>query len=107
MGAPGACEIAGVPNVTYNGSTINVAPNTYIISTRINWVPYFKYIINCAQTNTPIMTDWIGTIQSGSVEMTDINPNVAANGTKELLDLVTISLLDGTIQVFDIGNWTV
>ncbi len=31
MGAPTACEMAGVPNVSYNGSTEAACPNTYIV----------------------------------------------------------------------------
>ena len=37
MGAPTACEVAGVPNVSYNGSTIDACPNTFIVSSRIDW----------------------------------------------------------------------
>ena len=40
MGAPNACEEAGVPDVSYNGSTYSAAPNTFLISSRINWAPY-------------------------------------------------------------------
>lgn len=47
MGAPTACETAGVPNVSYNGSTESACPNTFIVSSRINWEPYFEYAINC------------------------------------------------------------
>ena len=36
-GAPTACESKGVPNVSYNGSTLSDGPNTYLISSRINW----------------------------------------------------------------------
>ncbi len=36
MGAPTACETAGVPNVSYNGSTISACPNTFIVSSRID-----------------------------------------------------------------------
>ena len=43
FGAPTACENAGIPNVSYNGSTKEAGPNTYIISSRINWAPFFKY----------------------------------------------------------------
>ena len=107
MGAPGACENAGVPNVTYNGSTIEAAPNTYVISSRINWAPYFEYIIDCVRNNEPIATDWIGTIESGSVELTTPNPDVAAENTVEVLDMVTASILSGDIQVFDTNTWTV
>ena len=45
MGAPTACEKAGVPNVSYNGSTVSVGPNTYIISSRIDWAPYYVHAI--------------------------------------------------------------
>lgn len=38
MGAPTACEKAGVPNVSYNGSTESACPNTFIVSSRINWL---------------------------------------------------------------------
>ena len=48
MGAPTACEAAGVPDVSYNGSTKDAAPNTYIISSKINWAPYFEHAIKCA-----------------------------------------------------------
>ena len=47
MGAPTACETAGVPNVSYNGSTVAACPNTFIISSKIDWEPYFEYIVNC------------------------------------------------------------
>ena len=36
MGAPTACETAGVPNVSYNGSTVSACPNTFIVSSRID-----------------------------------------------------------------------
>ncbi len=32
MGAPTACETTGVPNVSYNGSTVAACPNTFIVS---------------------------------------------------------------------------
>ena len=47
MGAPTACETAGVPNVSYNGSTVDACPNTYLVSSSINWQPYFEFMINC------------------------------------------------------------
>ena len=107
MGAPGACEIAGVPNISYNGSTITAAPNTFIVSTRINWAPYFKYIISCVQNNEPIAIDWTGGFDTGSVEMTEVNTNVAAAGTAEKLIEVEKALIDGSIKVFDINTFTV
>ena len=107
MGAPSACENAGIPNVSYNGSTIEAAPNTFIVSTRINWAPYFKYMINCVQNNESIAVDWTGGFDTGSVEMTEINTNVAAAGTAEKLIEVEKALIDGSIKVFDINTFTV
>ena len=107
MGAPTACETAGVPNVSYNGSTVAACPNTFIVSSRIDWKPYFKYMITCVQNGTAIDTDWTGTLETGSVVLTDINTAVAAEGTAEKLADVKAKLLDGTLHVFDTANWTV
>lgn len=107
MGAPSTCEAAGIPNVSYNGSTIAAAPNTFIVSTRIDWTPYFKYIISSVQTNTPIDVDWTGNMTLGSVTMTDINDKVAAEGTAEALIEAQKSLESNTIHVFDVNNFTV
>lgn len=107
MGAPSACESAGVPNVSYNGSTIDVAPNTFIVSTRINWVPYFLYIIDCVKNNVPIDTDWVGTIDNGAVEMTDVNEAVAAPGTDFTLTSITNLFMADTLHVFDTATFTV
>ena len=107
MGAPTACETAGVPNVSYNGSTIAACPNTFIVSSRIDWTPYFKYMITCVQNGEAIATDWTGTIETGSVVLTDVNEAAAAEGTVAKLEEVKAQLLDGTINVFDTANWTV
>ncbi len=107
MGAPTACEKAGVPNVSYNGSTVAACPNTFIVSSRIDWTPYFKYMIQCVADGKAIDTDWTGTIETGSVVLTDINEKAAAKGTAEKLADVKAKLLDGSINVFDTANWTV
>ena len=107
MGAPTACETAGVPNVSYNGSTIAACPNTFIVSSRINWTPYFKYMIECVQKGEAIAADWTGTIETGSVVLTDINEAVAAEGTAAKLADVKAKLLDGSINVFDTATFTV
>ena len=100
MGAPSACENAGIPNVSYNGSTFDSCPNTFIVASRINWAPYFKYIIEQGSKGEPIDTDWTGTIATGSVVLTDVNTDVAADGTVEKMEEVKAGLLDGTIKVF-------
>ena len=107
MGAPTACETAGVPNVSYNGSTQDACPNTYIISSRINWVPYYKYAIQAVMDGSTIETDWTGTLSTGSVELTDLNTSVAADGTQAKLDEVKGKLEDGSLHVFDTSTFTV
>ena len=107
MGAPTACETAGVPNVSYNGSTISVAPNTFIVSSRINWVPYMEYVINCVQRNIPIVADWTGSLHTGSVELTEVNEAVAAAGTAEAIAEATAAFEAGTLHVFDTSTFTV
>ena len=107
MGAPTACENAGVPDVSYNGSTQDACPNTYIISSRINWVPYYKYAIQAVMDGSPIDTDWTGTLSTGSVELTDLNTSVAADGTQAKLDEVKGKLEDGSLHVFDTSTFTV
>ena len=106
MGAPTACENAGVPNVSYNGSTAAACPETFLISSRINWIPYFKYMIEQVQKGEEIAADWTGTIETESVVLTDMGKNVA-EGTKEKLDEVVKGLKEGTINVFDTANFTV
>ncbi len=107
MGAPTACENAGVPNVSYNGSTVAACPNTFIVSSRIDWTPYFKHMIECVQNGTAIEADWTGTIETGSVVLTDVNTAAAAEGTAEKLEEVKGQILEGTLKVFDTANFTV
>lgn len=107
MGAPTACEDAGVPDVSYNGSTVEACPNTFIVSSRINWEPYFEYIIGCVNDGKAIDTDWTGTIATGSVVLTDINEKAAAAGTQAKIDEVKAAIEAGTVKVFDIKTFTV
>ena len=107
MGAPTACENAGVPDVSYNGSTKDACPNTFIVSSRINWVPYYKYAIQAVMDGSSIDTDWTGTLSTGSVELTDVNTDVAAKGTQDKIDEVKGKLEDGSLHVFDISTFTV
>jgi basic membrane protein A len=107
MGAPSACEAAGVPNVSYNGSTVAACPNTFIVSSRINWAPYYKYMIECVQKGEAIAVDWCGGIEEGSVVLTDINDKAAAAGTADAIKTATEGLKNGTVNVFDTANFTV
>ena len=106
LGAPTACENAGVPNVSYNGSTQAACPNTYIISSRINWAPYYEYAIKAVMDGTTIDTDWTGTLATGSVVLTDLNTAVAAEGTAEAIAAATEKLEKGELHVFDTATFT-
>ena len=107
LGAPTACENAGVPNVSYNGSTQAACPNTYIISSRINWAPYYEYAIKAVMDGTAIDVDWTGTLATNSVVLTDLNTAVAAEGTAEAIAAATEKLEKGEIHVFDCSTFTV
>ena len=106
MGAPNACEEAGVPNVSYNGSTYGACPNTFLISSRINWGPYYKYLIDCKVNGKTPVKDYIGTIKTGSVELTNLGSAVAEGTLEKVLD-VRKQLADGTLKVFDTSKFTV
>lgn len=107
MGAPTACESAGVPNVSYNGSTQAACPNTFIVSSRIDWAPYYEYAITAAMNGEAIDADWTGTLATGSVVLTDLNENVAAEGTAEAIADATAKLESGELHVFDCSTFTV
>ena len=106
MGAPSACEAAGVPNVSYNGSTAANCPETYLVSSRIDWTPYYLYAINCVLNGEEIAADWTGTLETGSVVLTELGENVA-EGTQEAIDEAQAALLDGSVHVFDTSTFTV
>ena len=107
MGAPNACETAKVPNVSYNGSTQEACPNTYIISSRIDWTPYFTYAIKAVQNGENYDTDWCGDLSTGSVALTELNEKVAAKGTADKLTEVENGIKDGSIKIFATDTWTV
>ena len=107
MGAPGACEYAGIPNVSYNGSTYESCPETFIVSSAINWAPYYNYIIGQVVKGEKIAADWCGGIAEGSVVLTGINQDVAAEGTLAKLQSVVEEIKAGTLNVFDTATFTV
>lgn len=106
-GAPKACEEKGVPNVAYNISTIPMGPTTALISSKIDWQPYFELIINAVLNGEKIPTDWCGTIATGSVVLTELNEAVAAEGTKEAIADAQAKLESGELKVFDTSKFTV
>ncbi len=106
MGAPSTCETAKVPNVSYNGSTEASCPETFIVSSKINWQPYFEMMIDNALKGTAITQDYVGTIADGSVQLTALGA-AAAQGTAAKLEEVKAALADGSLKVFDTSKFTV
>ena len=108
-GAPKACEEKKIPNVAYNISTISIAPSTALISSKINWEPYMKFIIEktMAGKGNEIPYDWCGGIEEGSVVLTELNSAVAAEGTQAAIDAAIAAFKAGTLKVFDTSKFTV
>ena len=105
-GAPKACEEKNVPNVAYNIDTSSMGPNTALISSKINWSPYYELIINAVAKGEEIPADWCGTLKTGSVQLTKLNEKVAAEGTQKVLDETMAKLESGEIKVFDTSTFT-
>ncbi len=110
-GAPTACEQKEIPNVSYNGSTESKCPNTYIVSSKINWQPYFEYIIECVKTGKTIDKDWVGglgdTLYNGSVCLAELGKIAPAAGTEAKLNEIAAKLRSGELRVFDTSKFTI
>jgi len=107
MGLPNGATEQNVPFVFYNGDVSTTYPDTYMIATKINWQPYFEYIIDCVINNTPIDTDWVGTFETGSVVMTSVNEKVAPKGAVEKVAELEEKFVKGELNVFDTSTFTV
>ena len=106
-GAPKACEEKKVPNVAYNIDTSSMGPNTALISSKINWSPYYELAITAVAKGEEFATDWCGTLATGSVQLTKLNEAVAAEGTQAALDEAISKLEKGELKVFDTATFTV
>ena len=80
--------------------------NTFVIASRIDWVPYFEYMLDCVMNGTDIADDWTGTLANGAVKITAVG-TAAAAGTQAKLDEVAAKLKDGSLKVFDCATFTV
>ena len=106
-GAPKACEEAKVPNVAYNLDTREWGPNSALISSKINWEPYFEHLITSVQNGTKVTQDFCEGLKDDVVQTLGLNETVAAKGTKEKLEEVKAKLIAGDIKVFDTSTFTV
>lgn len=107
MGAPTACEENNIPNISYNGSTLDACPNTFIVASKINWAPYYKLIISNFEKDVATPKNWCGGIEEGSVVLTEVNVKAAATGTQVKMDEVKAKLISGELKVFDCSTFTV
>ena len=106
MGAPTACEEVGVPNVTYNLATSAQCPNTYLVGSRINWTPYYTYLVECMRNGTEIADDWTGTFATDSVKVLEFGAGVS-QAAKDAVAAAEAALKAGTLKVFDCSKFTV
>ena len=102
MGAPTACDNAGIPNVSYNGST---SKTTLVAYSKINWQPYFEMMIDEAMGKGTVATDYCGGLDNSSVQWA-LGTKIA-DGTLEKVQAVEAELKAGTRQVFDCATFTV
>ena len=105
-GAPNACEAAKIPNVSYNGSTLKQCPKTFLVSSKIDWEPYYEHAIDCYMNEKPLEKDYVGTIATGSVKLTSFSKN-CAKGTKEYVNNVKAEIENGTRHIFDVNTFTI
>ncbi len=109
-GAPTACQEKGVPNVSYNGSTKSVGATTYLISSKIDWTPYYELMVNAVIGGYKITDEYCGGFAEGSVALTELNRDAFETETyytmaKEMVD--NALLVMDTLNVFDNSNFTV
>ena len=100
-------QASGVYHTGYNNDMTGIAPEASLVSTRIDWAPYFEYAIRAVADGEAFDQDWCHGMDMGAVELTALNEALAAEGTAEKLEEVEAALRDGTLQVFDTSTFTV
>lgn len=106
MGAPNVCEEKGIPNVTYNISTKATCEDTYLIGSKINWAPYFKYLIEKTQKGEAVEKDWTGTLTNDAVQVLEFGAGVS-DAIKNAVAEAKAEILSGERKVFDTATFTV
>ncbi len=91
--------------VCYNVDMIDVAPQSCLISSRIDWAPYQIETVSSVMSGEALPLDnWHG-FDDGWVAMTDLNTEIAAAGTQDAIDKAIADFKAGSIDVFK-GNYT-
>ena len=78
-----------------------------MISSKINWEPYFEHIIDAVANDKEIEQDFCKGFSDDVVQVFGMNDKVAAAGTQEKLEEVKAKLIAGDIKVFDTKTFTV
>ena len=103
------CEYYPVIHVGYNGSMIDVAPTTSLISSKINWIPYELAAVEAVLMGKKIERNIDGEIEGndawagfdkGWIELIGLNEFIAPEGVEELIDTTVKELERGLIDVF-------
>ena len=102
-----AAQEKGAFHTGYNNDMTGVAPEASLISTRINWAPYFEYAIKAVADGGNFDQDWTGGFAENAVVMTELNEAIAAPGTAEKLAETEEGIKNGSIKVFDTKTFTV
>ena len=100
-----AAQSKGAFHCGYNNDMTGVAPEASLISTRIDWSPYFQYAIKSVVNGETFDKDWTAGYGEGSVALTVLNEKIAAPGTADKLAEVEKGLADGSVHPFQ-GPWT-
>ena len=105
-GPAAACETAeGVFHVGYNTDMTDVAPNSTLVSSHINWGVFVTEAVGKILNGEAIKSDNWGGIADGWVSLVGINEALLAEGTLEIIEDLKAQLADGTLQIFS-GNYT-
>ncbi|MBR6089228.1 MAG: BMP family ABC transporter substrate-binding protein [Anaerolineaceae bacterium] len=112
-GPAAACQDAAakrdVYHVSYNGSSLDIAPAASLVSVRPNWEPYMIGSIRAVMNEKPIEkfisgvvhgNDICGGFDLGWLEMMSLNQSVTAEGTEEKILEVIDAIKKGQVDVF-------
>ena len=98
----------GVYSVGYNISMIDVAPESSIISSRIDWTNYFVYVIETIVNGGKVDQDYMQHgVADGDIVLTELNDKIAAEGTAEAIAEAEEKIKSGELHVFDTSTFKV